>query len=319
MSESKFNIMENRVLGVHHITAIANNAKRNFEFYTKVLGLRMVKKTVNFDDPGTYHFYFGDEMGTPGTILTFFAWEGIGKGSTGYGIATDIGYCVPAGSLAFWSDRFKKYNVPHQEVTEQFGEQYLAFTDPDGLNLRMIVAASEDSRKPWVTDEVNDATATRGFHSVTLTLKDRAATEEILTDVLGYKFEKQEGNIFRYKTDAIASAAIVDILENPAAGRGYNAAGTNHHIAFRVKNDEVLMEYREKVLSKGLNITPRIDRDYFFSLYFREPGGVLFELATDNPGFTRDEPLDKLGTQLKLPARYEPARAQIERSLPSLD
>ncbi len=311
--------MENRVLGLHHITAIANNAKRNFEFYTKVLGLRMVKKTVNFDDPGTYHFYFGDEMGTPGTILTFFPWEGIGKGSTGYGMATEIGYSVPAGSLAYWSDRFKKYNVSHQEVKEQFGEQYLAFTDPDGLNLRMIVAASEDNRKPWVTDEIKADTALRGFHSVTLTLKERGATEEILTDVLGYKFEKQEGNLFRYKTDAIDNAAIVDILEDPGAPRGHNAAGTNHHIAFRVKNDDVLMEYREKVLSKGLNITPKIDRDYFFSLYFREPGGVLFELATDNPGFTRDEPLDKLGTQLKLPARYEPARAQIERSLPSLD
>ena len=182
-------------------------------------------------------------------------------------------------------------------MKEQFGEQYLAFTDPDGLNLRMIVAASEDNRKPWVTDEIKADTALRGFHSVTLTLKERGATEEILTDVLGYKFEKQEGNLFRYKTDAIDNAAIVDILEDPGAPRGHNAAGTNHHIAFRVKNDDVLMEYREKVLSKGLNITPKIDRDYFFSLYFREPGGVLFELATDNPGYTRDEPLDKLGTQ----------------------
>src|SRR3954469_21143321 len=163
--------MENRVLGLHHITAIAGNAKRNYEFYTKVLGLRMVKKTVNFDDPSTYHFYFGDEVGTPGSILTFFPWEGIGSGYTGTGMATNIGYSVPKGSLEFWSERFKQFNVKHEQTAERFGEQYLSFQDPDGLKLDMVAQASEDQRKPWQTAEVNEQVATRGFHSITLTLK----------------------------------------------------------------------------------------------------------------------------------------------------
>lgn len=307
--------MENNILGLHHITAIAGNAKRNYEFYTKVLGLRMVKKTVNFDDPGTYHFYFGDEVGTPGTILTFFPWEGIRQGRTGTGMATDIGYSVPKGSLEFWANRFKQFNIKHNEIKERFGEQYLSFKDPDGLNIDLIVPSTEDHRKPWETDEVKAGVATKGFHNVTLTLKDSKATAEVLTDVLGYKLLKQEGSYYRFIMDAIENAAIVDILEMPDALAGLNAAGTNHHVAFRVKDDSILMEYREKVLSKGLSITQKIDRDYFFSLYFREPGGVLFELATDNPGFTKDEPVHELGTHLKLPKQYEPERARIEKGL----
>lgn len=308
--------MDTNILGLHHITAIADDAKRNHEFYTKVLGLRMVKKTVNFDDPGTYHFYFGDEMGTPGTILTFFPWEGIGPGRTGTGMATDIGYSVPKGSLDFWSDRFKQFNIEHDAIAERFGEQYLSFCDPDGLNIDLIVSNTEDNRKPWETGEVKADVATKGFHNVTLTLKNSKATAEILTDVLGYKFLKQEGDRSRFMTDTIETAAIVDILETANASPGYNAAGTNHHIAFRVKDDNILMEYREKILSRDLSITPKIDRDYFYSLYFREPGGVLFELATDNPGFDKDEPVSELGKNLKLPKQYESDRAKIEKILP---
>ena len=311
--------MENRILGLHHITAIADNAKRNHEFYTKVLGLRMVKKTVNFDDPGTYHFYFGDEAGTPGTILTFFPWEGIGQGRTGTGMATSIGYSVPKDSLEFWADRFKQFNVKQDSIREKLGEQYLSFKDPDGLNIDLIVSNDEDKRKPWETDDVKANVATKGFHNITLTLKKIEATAEILTDILGYKLLEQDGNRYRFITDAIDTANIVDLLELPDGKPGHNAAGTNHHVAFRVKDDTILMEYREKVLSKGLSITPKIDRDYFFSLYFREPGGVLFELATDNPGFTKDEPLNELGTHLKLPGQYEPAREKIEKVLPELN
>ena len=311
--------MENRILGLHHITAIADNAKRNHEFYTKVLGLRMVKKTVNFDDPGTYHFYFGDEAGTPGTILTFFPWEGIGQGRTGTGMATSIGYSVPKDSLEFWADRFKQFNVKQDSIREKLGEQYLSFKDPDGLNIDLIVSNDEDKRKPWETDDVKANIATKGFHNITLTLKKIEATAEILTDILGYKLLEQDGNRYRFITDAIDTANIVDLLELPDGKPGHNAAGTNHHVAFRVKDDAILMEYREKVLSKGLSITPKIDRDYFFSLYFREPGGVLFELATDNPGFTKDEPLNELGTHLKLPGQYEPAREKIEKVLPELN
>lgn len=310
--------MENRILGLHHITAIADNAKRNLQFYTETLGLRFVKKTVNFDDPGTYHFYFGDEHGTPGSILTFFPWEGIGKGHTGTGMATEIGYSVPAGSLEFWAERFKANNVTHGPIAERFGEQYLPFEDPDGLKLNLIVPKTADNRQAWETAEVKAAHATKGFHSVVLNLRSIGPTATILTDILGYKFQEQEGNRHRFVTDAIPEASIVDLIESPKESAGKGGGGTNHHVAFRVENDEVLMQFREKVVKKGLNITPKINRDYFFSLYFREPGGVLFELATNNPGFTVDEPLDQLGQHLKLPVQYESIRADIEKALPVL-
>ena len=310
--------MENRILGLHHITAIADNAKRNYEFYTKVLGLRLIKRTVNFDDPRTYHFYFGNETGTPGTILTFFPWEGIGKGYTGSGMATNIGYSVPAGSLDFWADRFKQYNVKQENINQRFGEQYVSFQDPDGLKFDLIVPDTGDDRIGWETSEVKADVATKGFHSITLTVKNISPTVSVLTEILGYKLLKQEGNRYRFFTDAIESASIVDIIEAPDLPPGRGAAGTNHHVAFRVKDEDILMEFREKIAGKGLSITPKIDRDYFFSVYFREPGGVLFELATDNPGFTRDEPLNELGSSLKLPKQYESKRKQIEQELPAL-
>ncbi|MET0242686.1 MAG: ring-cleaving dioxygenase [Flavitalea sp.] len=310
--------MTNKIAGLHHITAIAGDAKRNHQFYTEVMGLRLVKKTVNFDDPGTYHFYYGNESGTPGTILTFFPWEGIRQGRAGTGMATDIGYSVPAGSLEFWQNRFKDFKVKTDPLTESFGEQILPFRDPDGLQIRLVVPSSDDKRIPWQTTQVNADVATKGFHNVVLTLKKAEPTAEILTDILGYRLLKQEGNNFRFINDEVDSAAIVDIIESSAQPAGINAGGTNHHIAFRVHNDEILMQYREKVLSAGLNITPKIDRDYFYSLYFREPGGVLFEIATDNPGFTRDETLDQLGTALRLPKQYEGSRDKIEKMLPAL-
>jgi glyoxalase family protein len=234
-------------------------------------------------------------------------------------MATDIGYSVPKDSLEFWAERFKQFNVKHEEIAEKFGEKYLHFQDPDGLKIDFIVSHNEDKRKPWQTDEINAAVATKGFHSVTLTLKNITPTASILTDIMGYQLLKQEGNLYRFVTNAIDNASIVDIIEAPNLPAGINAAGTNHHVAFRIKDENVQMEFREKILSKGLNITPRIDRDYFFSMYFREPGGVLFELATENPGFMRDEALSELGTHLKLPKQYEGARAEIEKVLPKVD
>jgi glyoxalase family protein len=309
--------MENKILGLHHITAIADNAKRNLDFYTQVLGLRLVKKTVNFDDPGTYHFYFGNETGTPGTILTFFPWEGIGQGTNGSGLATHIGYSVPKGSLEFWKNRFQQFNV-NVEEGEIFGEKMISFKDPDGLQLQFIEASTPDDRKVWTTEDIKDENALKGFHNVTLTLKKADPTIKVLTDILGYDLQKHEGERFRFATDSIETANLIDIIENDKIIAGRNAAGTNHHIAFRVKDDNVLMEYREKVMSAGLNITPKIDRDYFYSLYFREPGGVLFEIATDNPGFTVDEPLNELGTNLKLPKQHEALREKIVEVLPKL-
>src|SRR5687768_17288892 len=310
--------MENRILGIHHITAIAGEAQRNYDFYTHILGVRMVKKTVNFDDPGTYHFYYGDEVGTPGSILTFFPWGGVQKGRPGVGMATEIGYSVPKGSLEFWTKRFDEFKIKHQPVSERFGEQYLQFEDPDGLILNLVENA-DDKRKPWSANEVNTDAATKGFHSIVLMLRNNAATAKVLTDIFGYTFFKQEGNRHRFITDAIETANIIDLVEEPNGQRGINAGGTNHHVAFRVKDDELLMEFREKVLAAGLHITEKIDRNYFYSLYFREPGGVLFELASDNPGFATDETVSELGTHLMLPPQYEARRSQIEDILPVLN
>lgn len=308
--------MENKILGLHHITAIAGDAKRNFDFYSKVLGLRFIKKTVNFDDPGTYHFYFGDEVGSAGTILTFFPWgAGIQQGRKGSGMATEIGYSVPKGSLDFWQKRFEQYNVIYNKPAEKFGEKYLTFLDPDGLKLELIESKTDDNRKAWETDEVKADVATKGFHNITLTLNNVKPTAAILTDIFGYKLIDQDVNRYRYATDAVENAAIVDLVELPEEKRGLNANGTVHHVAFRVPNDEILMKFREKIEDYGLQITPQIDRQYFHSLYFREPGGVLFEIATDNPGFTVDESLEELGQNLKLPAQYESQRAAIEEHL----
>ncbi len=308
--------MENKILGLHHITAIAGDAKRNFNFYSNILGLRFIKKTVNFDDPGTYHFYFGDEVGSAGTILTFFPWgEGIQQGRKGSGMATEIGYSVPKGSLDFWQKRFEKYNVIYNKPAEKFGEKYLTFLDPDGLKLELIESKTEDNRKAWETEEVKADVATKGFHNITLTLNDIKPTAAILTEIFGYKLIDQDVNRYRYATDAVENAAIVDLVELSDEKRGLNANGTVHHVAFRVQNDEILMHFREKIEDYGLSITPQIDRQYFHSLYFREPGGVLFEIATDNPGFTVDESLEELGKNLKLPAQYESQRKDIEDHL----
>ena len=307
--------MEERITGLHHITAIAGSAQQNFDFYSKTLGLRLVKKTVNFDDPETYHLYYGNESGTPGTILTFFPWEQVKKGITGTGMATEIGFSVPTGSFDFWISRFHEKNIAHELPVEKFDELFLAFSDPDGLKLKLVESTHVDSRKPWNTKEISKETAIKGFNSVTLLLQDINPTALVMTDLLGYRMIKQDGNSYRFITDAVENAAIVDLIESPGEKRGHVAGGTNHHVAFRVKNQEVQMHFREKILTHGLHITEQIDRNYFYSVYFREPGGVLFEIATDNPGFTVDEALSELGTHLKLPAQYEEDRKHIEKVL----
>jgi glyoxalase family protein len=311
--------MKNQILGLHHITAIAGDPQRNHDFYTATLGLRLVKKTVNFDDPQTYHLYYGDKTGTPGTILTFFPWPRVRQGKNGAGMATEIGYSVPKGSLEFWKKRFEELEVRHDRIDERFGERFLSFLDPDGLWLSLIETKQDDNRKAWTTRETGEEVAIKGFHSVTLKLRSIAQTADLLKSVFAYEQVGRDGNIFRFKTPAVENAAVIDILESPDAPEGLNAGGTNHHIAFRVENEEVQMAIREKIVERGLFITEKIDRDYFFSLYFREPGGVLFEIATDNPGFTRDESVESLGSSLQLPERYELIRDKIERALPELD
>ncbi|MEO5789283.1 ring-cleaving dioxygenase [Gelidibacter sp.] len=307
----------NTILGLHHITAIAGDAQRNYDFYTKTLGFRLVKKTVNFDDPQTYHFYYGNEVGSPGTILTFFPWANVRQGKNGAGMATDIGYSIPKGSLDFWKARFESLNISFN-LNERFGEKQLSFQDPDGLWLTIIETINKDGRNGLESAEIKSEVAIKGFHTVTLTLNNIKATAEILTEVFGYKQIAQEGNLYRYKTDAVENAALVDLLEMPQAQRGLNAGGTNHHVAFRVKDEEDLMSMREKIMARGLHITEKINRDYFFSLYFREPGGILFEIATDNPGFATDETVENLGGSLQLPDQYKAMRAKIEKALPKL-
>ncbi|GAB3768564.1 ring-cleaving dioxygenase [Spirosoma horti] len=283
------------------------------------MGLRLVKKTVNFDDPSTYHLYYGNEEGTPGTILTFFPWEGIGPGKNGVGMATEIGYSVPRDSLDNWAGRFRELGVSVGEQADRFGENYLPFADPDGLRLSLIIPNSTDNRPVWETVDIKQDMATRGFHSVTLSLQTIERTAEVLTDIFGYRLLAQEDNRYRFITDAVSNAAIIDLLEEPKGQPGRSTAGTNHHVAFRVANEAIQMEYREMILRKGFQITPKINRDYFFSLYFREPGGVLFEIATDNPGFTVDEPLETLGESLMLPRQHEALRTTVENKLPALN
>jgi len=311
--------MENQILGLHHITAIAGKAKTNYDFYTKVLGLRFIKKTVNFDDPNTYHFYYGNEQGEPGTILTFFPWEGIQSGRRGTRQVTEIGYSVPAGSLEFWQKRLDDHHVIYNKVSEKFGEQYLTFLDPDGLKFELTVAKIEDERTPWTTEAISASNAIRGFHHVTITSNKIEKTAEVLTEILGYHLQEKAVNRSRFVTDTVNQAAIVDLVEAPGEAAGHVAGGSVHHVAFRVKDEATLMYYRDIIAARGLNITEKIDRNYFYSLYFREPGGVLFEIATDNPGFMIDEAQAELGTHLMLPEQYEEHRSEIEQILPKLD
>ena len=310
--------MGNGILGLHHITAIAGNATRNFDFYTRVLGLRLVKKTVNFDDPHTYHLYYGDQIGSAGTILTFFPWEGMQSGRRGSRQVTEIGYSVPENSMDFWLKRFDENNIIYNKVSEKFGEPYLTFLDPDGLKFELTASKTTDTRLPWETDQISADNATRGFLNVTITTNKLQPTADVLTHLFGYKLAQSHVNRYRFMTDAVGQAKLIDLIEVPGESVGQVAAGSVHHVAFRVKDDQVLMEFRDKIIAAGLSITEKIDRNYFYSLYFREPGGVLFEIATENPGFAVDESVDMLGSTLKLPAQYEHRREEIIRHLPNL-
>jgi glyoxalase family protein len=307
------------IKGLHHITAIAGNAQRNFEFYRNVLGLRFVKKTVNFDDPKTYHLYYGNQAAEPGTILTFFPWEGIQQGRRGTGQATETMFAVPAGSFDFWIQRLKQHNITYNNPAKRFNgaEEYLTLLDPDGLKLQ-LVAVSGDDRPFAVHPDIPADYAIRGFYGVTLSCTDHERTATLLTNTFGYALTAQEVNVYRFTTPEVRTAAVVDLVVVPGEKRGLSGGGTVHHVAFRAFNDADEMALRETLVQQGFEITPQIDRNYFHSLYFREPGGVLFEIATDNPGFTVDEPLESLGSALKLPKQYEAHRAEIEAALPAL-
>lgn len=306
--------------GIHHVTAISGNALRNFDFYTRALGLRFVKKTVNFDDPGTYHFYYGNETGQPGSILTFFPWEGAAAGRGGVGQAQQTSFRVPARSLGYWTHRFIEKGITHQALEKRFGEAVLPFTDPDGMSLALVGVTGAENESGWSNGDVPAEHAIRGFHGVTLLLDDATKTGAILTDVFGFKETGREGSVIRYAAEGAELGHIVDIYEAKGFLPGRQGRGSVHHIAFRAADDAEEATMAQKlVASHGMRPTEQKDRNYFRSIYFREPGGVLFEIATDIPGFAVDEPVASLGTELRLPAFLEPHRKDIENVLPPLE
>ena len=307
------------VSGLHHATAISGNATRNVSFYTRILGLRFVKKTVNFDDPGTYHLYYGDETGRPGTILTFFAWEHAAPGRAGVGFTQETAFCVPAASIGYWWHRFIENSVAHDALEKRFGESVLPFSDPDGMRLALVGVADAADEPGWSGGPVPAEHAVRGFHGVTLMVDDGARTGAILTDVLGFPENGRDGSLVRFRANQ-ALGTTVDIREAKAFLGGRMGRGSVHHVAFRAADDAAQAEMARKLVrDHGLAPTEQKDRKYFRSVYFREPGGVLFEIATDQPGFTVDEPLDSLGRELQLPSFLEPRRSELETVLPPLD
>jgi glyoxalase family protein len=297
-----------RSAGIHHITAIAGDPQRNLDFYTEALGLRLVKRTVNFDDPGSYHFYFGDNIGSPGTIMTFFPWPGARRGARGSGQVTTVSFAVPRNSIAFWKERLRATHVIAEEIEGRFGCNALRFLDPDGLQLELVASANEES---------SSERAIRGFAAPTLEVRNLEKTEKLLTEILGFEFVAEENNRRRFRGSGSNASAEIDLVSSEA-GFGQIAAGTVHHIAFRAADDDEQLTVREQLVARGLNVTPVIDRQYFHSIYFREPNGILFEIATDGPGFLIDEPADALGETLKLPPIYESKRNEIERVLPTI-
>ena len=304
--------------GIHHVTAIAGPARRNLDFYTRLLGLRLVKKTVNFDDPTTYHLYFGDETGRPGTILTFFPWEHAAPGRLGIGETGETVFRVPEGAIGYWAHRFVDKGVEHGPVARRFGETVLPFKDPDGTRLALVAVPGIDGEPAWSDGDVPPEAAIRGFHGVSLLLAEATPTGAILTDVLGFAELGREESTIRFKADA-AAGGIVDIRVAGDFLRGRPGAGSVHHVAFRAADDEAEFAMMRKLADNhGIRTTEQRDRHYFRSLYFREPGGVLFEIATDSPGFAADEPVATLGGALKLPPSLEPQRQEIEAVLPAL-
>ena len=308
--------MESNVSGIHHITAITDDPQHNIDFYAGVLGLRLVKKTVNFDVPDTYHFYYGDDLGHPGTILTFFSWPGYPKGRSGSGQATTISFAIPESALSYWQERLRAHGVEVGELITQFGEQVLSFSDPEGLGLALVVQQGAEQRTGWTKGMIPAEYAIRGFHSVSLSITQLEATQNVLTKLLGFRATGEEGNRTRYEVGNSGNATLVDLLTVPGMRRGVESIGTVHHVAWRTANDDEQLEWRHKIADAGLSVTPVLDRTYFHSIYFREPGGVLFEIATDLPGFAIDEAPEELGTHLRLPPWLEQQRPTLEHDLP---
>ena len=309
-------IME--VHGIHHVTAIAGDPQANVEFYAGVLGLRLVKVTVNYDDPHTYHLYYGDDMGHPGTILTFFPWPGAPRGRTGTGQVTVTAFAIPDGSLGFWMNRLKAHKLEYVGPSHRFDEEVITLQDPDGLHLELVTSKGGPDTPPRPDGTIPGKYAIQRFQGVTVAVEGYERTAGLLTATMGLREVGAAGNRLRYAVGEESGQSFVDLLCLPSGPRGQVAVGTVHHIAWRTPDDETQRAWRTKIAQLGYNVTPIIDRTYFHSIYFREPGGVLFEIATDPPGFTVDEPPSQLGRRLVLPSWLESTRAELAETLPAI-
>jgi glyoxalase family protein len=305
--------------GIHHITAICRDPKANRAFYAGKLGLRMVKKTVNFDDPTTWHLYYGDEAGHPGTALTFFAWGDVTLGRNGLGMAVETAFAIPEGSFGYWTARLVELDIPHDAPEKRFGETVMRFVDPDGMRLALVaVKGAAALPAGWSDGPVPAEHALRGFHSVTLLVDASEPTAQVLTSAFGFGPGARDGSLQRFTTSGAGTGTVVDVRSAPGFLSGRQGGGSVHHVAFRASDDLSQTEMAAAVKALQLNPTDQIDQQYFRSVYVREPGGILFEIATDAPGFTVDEPPETLGSEIKLPPRLEAQRAEIVAALPPL-
>ncbi len=304
------------IKGLHHVTSMASNAQQNNAFFTKVLGLRRVKKTVNFDNPEVYHLYYGDEKGSPGSVMTYFPFDSMPSGKRGVGEVGITEFAVPNGALEFWKTRLDQKNVDGLEETVLFGEKRLNFLGPDGDGFT-LVESEERGRTPWTGVDVPQDAGILGFHGARFSLSDVAGTEELLS-FMGYQKADTSDGVTRFLIEGGNAADTIDLEESPTANVSMQGSGSVHHIAFAVENREKQLEVRKALLDTGYQVTPVIDRNYFWAIYFRTPGGILFEIATNEPGFDHDEDTAYLGKALKLPNQYEPFRKQIEDILPPI-
>ncbi|MDR8391536.1 ring-cleaving dioxygenase [Aliifodinibius sp. S!AR15-10] len=308
--------MENHYKGIHHITALAGDPNRNAEFYVKKLGMRLVKKSVNQDDPSTYHLFYGNATGSPGSGLTFFPWPMAVQGKPGLGEAVTVSLTVPEGSQEFWAERFGEQDIDFDGPFDQFGHQVMRFKDPDRMQLELVFDEKAAELPGWSESTVPEEHTIRGFWGTTLRLKQYNPTAKILNELFGFEKTAEDGDRYLYTTDAPIGRAV--IIEKGESRPSSNGRGIIHHVAFRIRDKEEQEELRQKVIEMGLQPSQVIDRHWFHSVYFREPGGVLFEIATEGPGYDVDEDPDKLGEKLILPPWLEAKREMIEKRLPEI-
>jgi glyoxalase family protein len=310
--------MLDQIKGLHHVTSLARDANENNDFFTHKLGLRRVKKTVNFDAPDVYHLYYADEFGTPGSVMTYFPFPDAARGRPGTGEVGITAFSVPEGTLAFWEQRLAGEGVNGLKRSELFGEQRLTFEGPDGDGFA-LVEARDDNRAPWTNGGVGSDEAIRGFHSVSMRLQDGGATAELLK-FMNYEEIDKTGSVRRFAVKGDSNGAdVIDVESLPVLGHARQGAGSVHHVAFAVENRAKQLEVRKALMETGYQVTPVIDRDYFWAIYFRTPGGVLFEVATNEPGFDRDEDTKHLGEALKLPSQHEHLRPYLESHLQPIE